>query len=335
MLDNFEQLMDAAVGVVELLESCPGITILVTSREALRVRGEHVYPVPPLSLPDGAPALTAGDSEAVRLFTDRAAAVQPGFRFGADNADAIIAICRLLDGLPLAIELAAARIRLFDVHDLRTRLEHRLDVLAGGPRDLPKRQQTLRDAINWSYDLLVDDERQMLRVLAVFSGARLSDVEDTARLLPELDGIDVVETLGSLVDKSLVRTSPGGTAAPACRCCGRSAPTPPSSSRRRRVRRGGATRPRHCTTARWQCGLQQPVVAARREVLMPLSDELGNLRAAWDEWVDRRDVGRLERPVGAAVGLLRRTWRLPIGHRARLEAARVPRRDTRLARAAA
>ena len=209
VLDNFEQLMDAAVGVAELLESCPRITILITSREALRVRGEHVYPVPPLSLPDSAHGVTPGDSEAVQLFIDRAAAVQPHFRFGVENAEAIIAICRLLDGLPLAIELAAARIRLFDINDLRARLEGRLDVVAGGPRDAPKRQQTLHDAINWSYDLLVDDERQMLRLFAVFTGALLSDVEETAQRLPELGGVDVIDTIGSLIDKSLVRTSPG------------------------------------------------------------------------------------------------------------------------------
>ena len=128
--------------------------MLVTSRAALRVRAEHVFPVPPLSLPEPGDLTAATDSEAVRLFCDRAEAVQPDFRCDAGTADAIAAICRLLDGLPLAIELAAARIQLFDVHDLQARLEDRLDVLRGGARDLPERQQTLRDAITWSYDLL-------------------------------------------------------------------------------------------------------------------------------------------------------------------------------------
>ena len=123
-------------------------------------------------------SVAAGESEAVRLFCDRAAAVQPGFALDEDNADAIAAICRHLDGLPLAIELAAARVQLFDVDELRARLEDRLDVLRGGARDLPKRQQTLRDAIEWSYDLLTADERQVLRFFAVFADARLADVED-------------------------------------------------------------------------------------------------------------------------------------------------------------
>lgn len=294
--------MAAAVGVVELLESCPRITILVTSREALRVRGEHVYPVPPLSLPEGDRGVTPGDSEAVQLFIDRAAAVQPHFKFGVDNAEAIIAICRLLDGLPLAIELAAARIRLFDIHDLRARLEGRLDVVAGGPRDAPKRQQTLRDAINWSYDLLDHEERRMLCVFAVFTGALLSDVEETVRRLPELDGVDVIDTIGSLVDKSLLHTSPGWD--------GR-----PRLSMLRTIRTFAAEQleaePEFAATARRAHAeqysevasrLQQPVLAARHEVLLPLSDELGNMRAAWDEWAERRDVVRLNELLGPLWG---------------------------------
>lgn len=302
VLDNFEQVMSAAAGVVELLSHCPGIKVLVTSREALRVRGERVFPVHPLSLPGDGDAMSAGHSEAVRLFCDRATAVQPAFRFSEDNATAVVAVCRHLDGLPLAIELAAARIQLFDVDDLRVRLENRLDVLRGGPRDLPERQQTLRDAIHWSYDLLSSDERQMLRLFAVFSGARLADIEDTARRMPQIAAIDVIEVLGSLVDKSLVRTSQGSDGAP-------------RFSMLRTIRAyafeqlnmdagfASAARLAHAeqysdVAIRLQ---QQLTIAARSDVLSALSDELGNMRAAWDEWVDRMNVARLN-------GLLAPLW---------------------------
>ncbi|MET0903754.1 MAG: DUF4062 domain-containing protein, partial [Acidimicrobiales bacterium] len=209
VLDNFEQVTVASVGIVGLLEHCSRLKVLVTSREALRVRGERVFPVPPLTLPDLGDVRSAETSEAVRLFCDRAAAVQPGFRLTEANADAISAITHRLDGLPLAIELAAARVPLFDVHELRKRLEDRVDVLRGGARDLPKRQQTLRDAITWSYDLLSAEERDGLRLFAVFPDARLTDVEEIAQRIPQLDDLDIIEVLGSLVDKSMVRSSPG------------------------------------------------------------------------------------------------------------------------------
>jgi len=302
LLDNFEQVMSAAAGVVELLEQCPDVKILVTSREALHVRGERVFPVPPLSLPEHSDAISAGHSEAVRLFCDRASGVQPEFRFNQDNAGAVAAVCRHLDGLPLAIELAAARIRLFDINDLLVRLENRLDVLRGGPRDLPKRQQTLRDAINWSYDLLNEDECQMLRLFAVFSSARLTDIEDTARRMPNFEHVDVIEVVGSLVDKSLVRSAPGADGTP-------------RFSMLRTIRAYAdeqlhaipdlalAARLAHAeqyseVATRLQ---KQLTFAPRSEVLSALSDEVGNLRAAWDEWVDRMDVTRLN-------GLLAPLW---------------------------
>ena len=294
VLDNFEQAMPAAPGVVELLEHCPDVNVLVTTREALRVRGERVFPVPPLSVPDTDDDASAGDAEAVRLFCERAAAVQPGFRLSTDNVVAISAICRRLDGLPLAIELAAARVKLFDVHELRDRLAHRLDVLRGGARDLPKRQQTLNNAITWSFDLLTPDERQVLRAFAVFSGARLADVEETARQIPELRDIDVIESMGSLVDKNLIRTSEGADRRPRFSMlqtirtyAGEQLDEHPEFAAA--VRRAHAE---HYTEL--ALGLyRQLTFAARTDVLAALSDELRNMRRAWGEWVGHEDVGRL------------------------------------------
>jgi predicted ATPase len=294
VLDNFEQVMPAAVGVVDLLEHCPDLSVLVTSREALRVRGERVFPVPPLSLPDPSDGVSAGDAEAVRLFCDRAAAVQPGFQLSEDNAEAITAICRRLDGLPLAIELAAARVQLFDVDDLRTRLDDQLDVLRSGARDLPKRQQTLRDAITWSYDLLTADEQAVLRLFAVFSDARLADVEETARRDPELRDLDVIESLGSLVDKSLVRGAPGSDGRPRfsmlqtirAYATEQLDAVPELAAVARRAHAEHYT----AVASRLHQGL---TLAGRSDVLSTLSDELGNLRAAWAVWVERGDVARL------------------------------------------
>lgn len=144
LLDNFEQVTAAATGLSELLQQAPGLKILVTSRETLRVRAEHVFTVPPLSLPhpkDSAAAVAA--SESVRLFTERAQAVRPGFAITDENAPVIAEICLRLDGLPLAIELAAARLNVFTPSDLLDRLRERLDVLGAGGRDLPDRQRKI------------------------------------------------------------------------------------------------------------------------------------------------------------------------------------------------
>jgi predicted ATPase len=294
VLDNLEQITAASVGIVELLEHCPHLKVVATSREALRVRGERVFPVPPLSLPDLGTLEAARASEAVRLFCDRAAAVQPGFDLTEDNVEAVIAIARHLDGLPLAIELAAARVPLFDVHELRTRLEDRIDVLRGGPRDLPKRQQTLRGAITWSYDLLDLDERDGLRLLAVFPDARLTDVEEVAQRIPALRDLDIIEVLGSLVDKSMVRSSPGTNGPPrfsmlqTIRAYAReqldTSPELADAARRAHAE--------HYTDV--ACRLhKQLTFAGRADVLAALSVELANVRAAWDEWAGRGDVGRL------------------------------------------
>jgi len=173
LLDNFEHLLDAAPLVVELLEACPALKALVTSRTALHVRGERLYAVPPLLLPNltQLPATVAlARTPAVALFVERAQAVLPEFRLTAQNAAAVAAICVRLDGLPLAIELAATRIKLSSVEALLERLDRRLALLTAGALDMPIRQQTLRRAIDWSYDLLDAAEQTLLRRLGVFVG---------------------------------------------------------------------------------------------------------------------------------------------------------------------
>ncbi len=210
LLDNFEQVIPAAHDVVELLRLCPALKAMVTSREALRVRGEQLLPISPLSLPgDGLGRLSAEKVlgyEAVRLFVERAQEAQPDFRLTDTNAAVVAEICTRLDGLPLAIELAAARLKLFSPEDLRDRLGDRLQLLRGGARDLPVRQRTLRSTIEWSYELLDDDERSIFQLVSLFSSARPEDVEEVAARLDRLAGIEVVDLLVSLVDKSLLRS---------------------------------------------------------------------------------------------------------------------------------
>src|SRR5262249_10300767 len=157
LLDNFEQVLPAAQLVSGILGAARSVKVLVTSREPLHVQGEHEYEVPPLALPVSAqqhPVEALSRYGAVALFVDRAAEINPQFEPTRDNGPEVVEICRRLDGLPLAIELAAPWIRVLSPHELRERLDHRLTLLTDGPRDLPARQQTLRATIAWSYDLL-------------------------------------------------------------------------------------------------------------------------------------------------------------------------------------
>ncbi len=173
VLDNVEQVVEAAPLVVDLLRACPRLTILVTSRVRLRVSGEREHAVPPLGLAEEGDASSVANvaaSEAVRLFVARAQAVRANFAVTPENAAAVAAICVRLDGLPLAIELAAARAKVLPPAALLARLERRLPLLTGGTRDAPARQRTMRDAIAWSHDLLRPDEQALFRRLAVFAG---------------------------------------------------------------------------------------------------------------------------------------------------------------------
>ncbi|MFI5254977.1 MAG: ATP-binding protein, partial [Candidatus Limnocylindrales bacterium] len=208
VLDNFEQVTPAAPTVGELLAGAPRVKGLVTSRGALRLQGEQEYPVPPLPVPSGEVTLdraTVTGFAAVQLFVERARSVRPDFVVSDDNAAAVGEICRRLEGLPLAIELAAARLRLLSPQAILERLGHRLDLLASGARDLPERQRTLRGAIAWSYELLDEAERALFRRLAVFvGGAAFEAIETVCRPGQDL-GLDLLEALESLGDKSLVR----------------------------------------------------------------------------------------------------------------------------------
>jgi predicted ATPase/DNA-binding SARP family transcriptional activator len=205
LLDNFEQIIDAAPFVGDLLSAAPGVKALVTSREALRVYGEQEYTVPPLTLPDLEhiePLRLLSQYEAVELFAQRARAVKPDFALTEKDARAVAEICVRLDGLPLAIELAAARSKLFAPQMMLQRLESQLGALTGGPRDLPARQRTLRGAIDWSYDLLDPTEKTLFARLAVFQGGR--SVEAVEAVCSHGLAIDVLEGLESLLNKSLL-----------------------------------------------------------------------------------------------------------------------------------
>ncbi|MDP9356600.1 MAG: helix-turn-helix domain-containing protein, partial [Chloroflexota bacterium] len=205
VLDNCEHLLDAAPVVAELLRACPGLTVLATSRAPLRLRGEREVAVPPLGLP--ATARPAPEeiarSEAVRLFVERARAHEADFALTEANAPAVAGIVRVLDGLPLAIELAASRIKLFPPTALLRRLERRLTLLTGGARDLPARQRTLRDAIAWSHDLLTEEERLLFRRLAVFAGGATCEAAEA--VADPAGELGVVNGLAVLVDQSLLR----------------------------------------------------------------------------------------------------------------------------------
>jgi predicted ATPase/class 3 adenylate cyclase/DNA-binding CsgD family transcriptional regulator len=208
LLDNFEQVVDAAVVVAELLAACPKLKIIVTSRVVLHVQVEREFAVPPLSLPNTKhlPDLpTLSQYEAVALFIQRAQAVKADFAVTNANAPAVAAICARLEGLPLAIELAAVRAKFFAPTALLSRLEQGLAMLTGGARDLPVRQQTLWGTIAWSYDLLTPEEQKLFRRLSVFvNGCTWEAAEVVCRAAGELEG-DVLDGLLSLVDKSLLR----------------------------------------------------------------------------------------------------------------------------------
>jgi predicted ATPase len=213
ILDNLEQVIDAARDLDELLARCPGVVIMATSRTVLGLRAEREYPVPPLPLPAGPATMAPQEltaSPAVALFVDRARAVWPDFALTEGNAAAVVAICRRLDGLPLAIELAAARTRLLDPSALLDRLSKSLDALGTGTVDLPERQRTLRATVEWSVGLLDDAERSLLETMAVFAGGWTVEAAAEVAGLTEDRALDLTEALArhSLVQPDRTERGP-------------------------------------------------------------------------------------------------------------------------------
>jgi predicted ATPase/class 3 adenylate cyclase len=204
VLDNFEQVLDAAAEVAGLLRASPGSRFIVTSRAPLRVAGEQEYPVRPLTIGGGSAGMGDPSGSSFRLFVDRARAVRPGWEPGPD-APLVVEVCELLDGLPLGIELAAARLSLLPVRGIRDRLAARLPLPGSGPRDAPARQRTLDGAIEWSHDLLEPDDQRTLHELGVFDGT--FDAEQAERVVtsdPARMGTDVLDRLVTLADRSLI-----------------------------------------------------------------------------------------------------------------------------------
>ncbi len=207
LLDNCEQVVGAVPLLVELLQACPFVKMLVTSRAVLHVRGEHVFPVLPLTLPDltqGQDAVALSLVPAVQCFLHRAQSVKPTFQLTDCNARVVAEICIRLDGLPLALELAATHIKLLSPQQLLVRLEHRLSLLVGGAADLPERQRTLRDTLQWSYELLCEEEQKLFQRLSVFvGGCTLEGVEGMYSMLGE-SGKQVLNCIMALLDKQLL-----------------------------------------------------------------------------------------------------------------------------------
>jgi len=201
VLDNFEQIIAAAPLLLDLLAACPNLTILVTSRMPLRISGERVWPVPPLTRSNG-PGAHPGGAEAAQLFLERSQAINPNADLDGSALAAVADLCARLDGLPLAIELAAARANVFSPAAMLSRLDQRLPLLGRGARDQPARLQTMSAAISWSYDLLGPEEQALFRRLSVFLGGFLFEAAEAVAL-----DVDVFNCLATLVDHSLVRAT--------------------------------------------------------------------------------------------------------------------------------
>ena len=208
LIDNCEHLLDASAALVaDILRAAPNVRVIATSREPLQLPGERVVPVPPLELPaagDEQPISRLLQNEAVMLFTERAVSTSGSFELTASNRSAVVALCRRLDGLPLAIELAAVRMRVLTVEQILERLTDRFALLTGGGRAALPRQQTLRTTIDWSHDLLTVPEQQLLRRLCVFAGRFTVDDVEPVLAIDRGSGAPALDVLAALVDKSLV-----------------------------------------------------------------------------------------------------------------------------------
>ena len=301
VLDNFEQVVAAAPHVSDLLTECPRLALLVTSREPLQLRAEHLAPVSPLTLPETEalpPLVELARVPAVDLFVQRAQAIVPSFALTDENAAAVAEICRRLDGLPLAIELAAARVRLLPPRALLARLEKRLPILTGGARDAPERQRTLRDTIDWSHELLSLEEQTLFRRLGVFASGWTLDAAE--RIAGNGNELDVFSGLEALIDKSLVRQRGDGTGEPrfgfleTIREFGLEQLVAAGEEDEVRTRHANyyVTVAEETSNGLWQ--------STERRLLDRLAVEQDNNRSALD-WLDRQ--GELETCLRLAVGL--------------------------------
>lgn len=302
VLDNFEQVTEAASVVAQLVQTCPQLVLLVTSREALHVRTERVHAVAPLSVPAAGRSRPSAERiagfEAIQLFVERARLVRTDFALTDENAAAVAEICRRLDGLPLAIELAAARLRLFTPEVLRDRLDDRLGLLRSGARDLPERQQTLRAAMDWSYELLEPGEQRVFELMSVFAEADVAAIELVAAEVGEVDGVelDCVDALTSLVEKSLVRQVDSSA--------GDSRVTMLETIRvfaadRLATRAGFADRARRAHATHY-ADLARRVRGEltgfeRGRGLASLTADVANLRLAWRHWVGAGAIDQLDK----------------------------------------
>jgi predicted ATPase/class 3 adenylate cyclase len=307
ILDNCEHLLEAAAGLVDLLlRRCPGLRIATTSREALGIAGEQSFRVPSLSLPPPSGKQTAdaiASFEAVQLFVDRAALVRPGFALSDENAAPIASICFRLDGIPLAIELAAARVRTLSVPEIDARLNERFRLLTGGSRTALPRQQTLRSLIDWSYDLLNAPAKQMLQRLSVFAGGWTLEAAEHVCADDDTPAADVLDLLTSLADKSLVAFD-----AERSESRYRLVETVRQYAREKLMESGAGetVRDRHLDYFVTLAELAEPKLMGAEQTmwLRRLEDEHDNLRAAL-EWSVATDIGgRALRLCGA----LQRFW---------------------------
>jgi predicted ATPase len=294
VVDNFEHVVASAVALPDFLSACPGLQLLIGSRQVLRVRGERELPLSPLPVPAvGASAEQVRANAAVRLFVERAQAAQPMFELTAEDLEPVAEICRRLDGLPLAVELAAARVRLLPVDILLRRLETRLDLLGSGAADLPERQRTLWSAIDWSYNLLSADEQRLFSQLGVFVDGWALEAAET---VCATGGLDVVDTLVSLLEKSLlVVVATGHSGGPRMRML-----APVHEYARQKLAATGdhpALGQRHADyfsnlTSQHEDDLRG---TGQEEWSARLSAEAGNLRAAVRYWTDHSDGETLAR----------------------------------------
>ncbi len=302
LLDNFEQLTSAASGVGDLLRDCPELKFIVTSREALRVRGEQIYPVPPLTLPGtdikNLSVEQIRENEAVQMFLERACLVRPDFELTKDNIHAVTEICSRVDGLPLAIELAAARINLFSPETLLERMGNRLKLLRGGARDLPARQQTLRDTIKWSYEMLNEEEQRLFALLSVFPTCTFDQVEAVTGDINPADVLqsDIFSSLSSLIDKSLIRRTDQTNGEPRLVML----ETIREYASERLEENQELSSAAHDSHARYfaEYSRQQSKRLTgqdRETALSEFESELGNMRTAWRYWVDKGDLEQLHK----------------------------------------